>query len=113
MRTLPSDYTTSESDFTRWWKAAKGLMLSARVLWNELYPLLGPDTLADDRIDQVLAYWHSYLLLTAYAFENIYRAILTARGRSWREALKPSGGHGLTEHIGSVTALDQDEANLI
>ncbi len=79
----------------------------------ELYTLLGPDALADDRVHRLVAYWQSYLLLTAYAFENVYRAILTARGRSWRDALASKGGHGLAKHIASITPLNEDETSLV
>ena len=98
----------------RWLKAANGFMLSARVIWDELMPDFGADAFADNEaMDRVLAFWGSYLLLTAYAFENLYRAVLSARGSSWRVALGSKGGHGLTQQITSLTALDGDEANLL
>ena len=110
---LARDYEMRESDPLSWLRMAKGFMSSARVIWDELRPLLGPRGFADDNLDQLLAYWQSFLLLTAFAFENLYRGLLTSTGRSWREALAAKGGHALAKHIESVTRLDEDEANLI
>jgi hypothetical protein len=111
--TQRTDYDTKAKDTREWLRVGRGFMLSARVIWTELHPLLGPEGFADEHIDEMLAYWRSYLLLIAYAFENVYRGILVASGRSWPEALSPTGGHGLSKQIASVTTLNEDEANLI
>ena len=57
-----------------WWiKTANGLMLSAKLSWDALDPLLWSNPKKFGPIHQVVAYWNSFLLLTAFAFENLYR----------------------------------------
>src|SRR4051812_47362739 len=84
-----------------WVKTANGLMLSAKLSWDALDPLwrdltkLGP-------IREIVAYSNSFLLLTAFAFENLYRAILVGRGRDWRDVRKGKNSHALMEQLSSV-----------
>jgi len=113
MTDLTRDYLRKENDPALWLRSAKGFMLSSRAIWDNLFPLFGPTGLADQNINRFLAYWQSFLLLTAFAFENLYRGVLAATGKSWRDALSSKGGHALVKHITSITTLDADEANLV
>ena len=54
-----SDYAATESDAREWLRVGKGLMLSARVIWAELYPLLGPKAFDDAYIEPLMALWRS------------------------------------------------------
>jgi hypothetical protein len=60
-----------------------------------------------------VAYWNSFLLLTAFAFENLYRAILVTRGGSWRDVGKGKNSHGLVKQLSSVTTLTDEEMHLV
>jgi hypothetical protein len=106
------DYALRENDASQWLKTAEGLMLSASAVWEKL-PEFSAVTKSLATWPQVLAYWPAFLLLTGYAFENLYRGALIACGKNWRDALVRKGGHGLANHIGSITTLNEDESNLV
>jgi len=102
-------YDKLQADPARWLQTAQGLMLSAKLSWDAASPLMkgaGP-------IKPLVAYWNSFLLLTAFAFENVYRASIVAQGGNWRDALKDRGGHALLRHTSSLTELTDEEAQLV
>ncbi len=97
-----------------WWvKTANGLMLSAKLSWDALDPLLWRDPWRFGPVHVVVAYWNSFLLLTAFAFENLYRAILVARGGDWRDVRKGKNPHALVKQLSSVTTLTDEEISLV
>jgi hypothetical protein len=97
-----------------WWvKTANGLMLSAKLSWDALDPLLWHNPTKFGPLREVVAYWNSFLLLTAFAFENLYRAILVARGGNWRDVRKGKNSHALVKQLSSVTTLTDEEISLV
>jgi hypothetical protein len=96
-----------------WVKTANGLMLSAKLSWDALSPLLFRNPTKFGPIREIVAYWNSFLLLTAFAFENLYRAILVGRGRDWRDVRKGKKSHALVEQLSSVTTLNEEEMRLV
>jgi hypothetical protein len=97
-----------------WWvKTAHGLMLSAKLCWDALDPLLWHNPKKFGPIHVVVAYWNSFFLLTAFAFENLYRAILVARGDNWRDVGKGKTSHALVKQLSSVTTLTDEEIRLL
>ena len=60
----------------------------------------------------LVGYWNSFLLLTAFAFENLYRGWLVAQGRSWRE-LRGKRSHQLVRHLSEVVVLTDEERNFV
>jgi hypothetical protein len=96
-----------------WVKTANGLMLSAKLSWDALSPLLFRNPTKFGPTHAVVAYWNSFLLLTAFAFENLYRAILVGRGRDWRDVRKGKKSRALVEQLSSVTTLNEEEIVLV
>ena len=96
-----------------WVKTANGLMLSAKLSWDALSPLLFRNPTKFGPIGEIVAYWNSFLLLTAFALENLYRAILVGRGRDWRDVRKGKKSHALVEQLSSVTTLNEEELGLV
>jgi hypothetical protein len=76
-----------------WVTNADGLMLSAKLSWDALAPLVWCDSPKFGQIREIGAYWRSFLLLTAFAFENLYRAIRVASGSDWRDVRKGKKRH--------------------
>jgi hypothetical protein len=88
-------------------------MLSAKLSWDALNPLLWRDPMKVGPIREIVAYWNSFLLLTAFAFENLYRAILVGKGLDWRDVRKGKKSHALMEQLSSVTTLNEEEIGLV
>lgn len=84
---LTDTYKNVESDAIRWLDTARGFMMSARLIWSKLTPLFDDGFPHHSRHAEMFAYSQSFLLLTGFAFENLYRGMLTASGSSWRKAL--------------------------
>lgn len=99
---LTDTYKNVESDAIRWLDTARGFMMSARLIWSKLTPLFDDGFPHHSRHAEMFAYSQSFLLLTGFAFENLYRGMLTASGSSWRKALGTKGGHALFKHLSGV-----------
>src|SRR4051794_4761241 len=110
-------YRQLESNAERWLEKAEGLMLSAEVVWDKITPLWRL-FFSDNRnvraiLKQFVGYSNSCFLLTAYAFENLYRGTLIACGKSWRDALKGRESHSLFKHLSGITDLTEEEGNFV
>lgn len=67
-----------------------------------------------------LAYFHSFMLLTGLAFENLIKGILIGRCKTIvnQESIDTShwggkSGHGIEELARKVTSISSDESNLL
>lgn len=109
---IVTDYEQRQKS-SSWVKTANGLMLSAKLSWDAVSPLLFRNPTKFGPIREIVAYWNSFLLLTAFAFENLYRAILVGRGRDWRDVRKGKKSHALVEQLSSVTTLNEEEMRLV
>jgi hypothetical protein len=96
-----------------WIKTANGLMLSAKLSWDALDPLLWKRPFNPGSLHVVVAYWNSFLLLTAFAFENLYRAWLVANSRDWREVRRGGNSHALVKQLSNITKLSEEELRLV
>jgi hypothetical protein len=114
MSNLADTYKSVESDPIRWLDTARGFMMSARLIWKQLAPVFDDDVPKENQHEEMFAYSRSFLLLTGFAFENLYRGILTASGTTWQKALETKGGHGVFKHLSSVATpkLSADEQYL-
>jgi hypothetical protein len=115
MTNLTDTYQNLESDAIRWLDTARGFMMSARLIWSKLTPLFDDGFPLQNRHAEMFAYSQSFLLLTGFAFENLYRGMLTATGSSWRKALDTKGGHALFKHLSGVATpnLSEEEKYLV
>jgi hypothetical protein len=62
--------------------------------------------------EQQLAFMHSFMLLTALAFESAIKGLAVAQGIDWR-TLREDGGHGLSHYVARVTSVSNDELDLL
>ena len=113
MSNLADTYRNVESDPIRWLDTARGFMMCVRLIWNKLAPLFDDGFPPQKRHAEMFAYCQSFLLLTGFAFENLYRGMLTACGSNWQKALYAKGGHALFKHLSSVATLADDEQYLV
>ena len=91
-------YKILEKDAANWLETAEGLQMSARLSWDALRALstVPPSESREGR----LAYIQSYMLLTAFAFENICRGIATlTKPDGWRYLANRRGGHDLSSVV--------------
>jgi hypothetical protein len=106
-------YELLASDALNWLERAEGLRLSADVIYaafEEVMPL--SQTLPGIR-EKKLAFIQSYMLLTAIAFENLLKGLAVIGDPAGWRRLQDDGGHGISTFAASVTALSDEERDLL
>jgi hypothetical protein len=110
----PADtYRIAENDPMLWLENAECLRLSAQLSWDGMQKIMRRSPAEGDIRMRQLAYVHSFMLLTAHAFENLCRGISVARKEDWRLLIGDKGGHALKKHVSSITSLSTDESYLV
>ena len=96
----PADtYRIAENDPMLWLENAECLRLSAQLSWDGMQKIMRRSPAEGDIRMRQLAYVHSFMLLTAHAFENLCRGISVARKEDWRLLIGDKGGHALKKHV--------------
>jgi hypothetical protein len=104
-------YEVLATDPIAWLKKAELLRRAARLSWHALAKLHGkpPALVSEER----MAYVQSFMLLTAFSFENLIRGIAVANGVTFTSVLQHKGGHALKNDLSKLAVLSDAEGNLI
>ena len=106
-------YELLASDAPNWLEQAKGLRLSADVIYAALQKIIPLSQTLPGIREKKLAYVQSFMLLTAAAFENLLKGIAVAEHPNGWEKLKSDSGHGISDFARTVMQLSDAESNLL
>ena len=107
-------YDVLQTDAYNWLEMAEGLQLTAGLIWEAHRPLRGTSPAVADTRVKILAYIQSFMLLTAFSFENVYRGIASVtKPEGWKYLLKWKGGHSLAGPIAEFITIDDRERDLL
>lgn len=105
-------YKVLETDAVNWLEMAEGLRMSAQLSWDALWTVQGQPP-AEVRQDK-MAYAASFMLLTAFALENICRGIATITEETgWRFLADARGGHILSKDVPKFIKITEKERDLL
>jgi hypothetical protein len=105
-------YKVLETGAVNWLEIAEGLQTSAKLSWDALWSLSNqpPAEVFRDR----MAYMASFMLLTAFAFENVCRGIATlTKEEGWKYLRKHGGGHKISHAVPEFVSVSDDELKLL
>jgi len=108
----PSTYRLIENDPLSWLEQAEGARMSAEVIWPHSVEARSHHPSGAGIREKQLAFMHSFMLLTALAFESLIKGLAVAKGIGWR-TLKEDGGHGISTYVTRVTAVSDAEPELL
>lgn len=111
LREAENHLSQMKTDPLAWLRQAKHLKTSADVIlvaWESA--IKKPIHLMTTQ-HEMLSFSKSYMLLTAFAFENLFKGILNGRNSS-NTTVTASGGHGIVQMAKEITALAPDEIDL-
>jgi len=109
-----SIYTRIEKDAFLWLEQAEGSLMSADVIFRALAEVLPTSQTIPGIREKKLAYIHSYMLLTAIAFESVLKGLAVAQKKDWR-LFRDEGGHGISNYAEKITKtkLSDTESKLL
>ncbi len=111
-RNAEDDYSLREQDPYLWLEEARGARLAADVLYSALKGVMPKSQTEPGVREKKLAYMHSFMLLTALAFENLLKGVAVIhKPDGWKR--KGRGGHDIYNHACEYTDLSQTEADLL
>jgi hypothetical protein len=105
-------YKLLETDAANWLETAEGLQMSAKLSWDALWALsrVPPSESRQSR----LAYMQSFMLLTAFAFENVCRGVATlTKAEGWKYLANYRGGHDLSSVVSEFVSISAEERDLL
>ena len=108
----PSTYSLIENDPLSWLEQAEGARMSAEVIWPHFVEARSHHPSGAGIREKHLAFMHSFMLLTALAFESLIKGLAVAKGIGWR-TLREDGGHGISAYVTRVTAVSDAELDLL
>jgi hypothetical protein len=106
-------YELLASDAPNWLEQAKGLRLSADVIYAALQKIIPLSQTVPGVREKKLAYVQSFMLLTAAAFENLLKGIAVAEDANGWQRLKSDSGHGISDFARALIQLSDAESNLL
>ena len=107
-----SIYTRIEKDAFLWLEQAEGSLISADVIFGALTEVLPMSQTIPGIREKKLAYIHSYMLLTALAFESVLKGLAVAKKVDWR-SLKNDGGHGISDYARRLATISDAQFELL
>lgn len=107
-----SAYSQIENDPLLWLEQAEGARISAEVIWPHFVEAWSHHPSKAGIRENQLAFMHSFMLLTALAFESLIKGLAVAKGIDWR-TLREDGGHGISAYVSRVTAVSDAELDLL
>ena len=107
-----STYSLIENDPLSWLEQAEGARMSAEVIWPHFVEARSQHPSVSGIREKQLAFMHSFMLLTALAFESLIKGLAVAKGISWR-TLREDSGHGIAAYVTRVTAVSDAELDLL
>ena len=107
-----SIYSIVESDSLAWSEQAEGAFMSAEVIFPRFMEARAQHPSLPGIREQQLAFMHSFMLLTALAFEGVIKGLAVAQGIDW-QTLREDGGHGLSQYVRRVTTVSDAELDLL
>jgi hypothetical protein len=105
-------YELLAGDAPNWLEQAKGLRLSADLIYAALQEIIPLSQTLPDVREKKLAYMQSFMFLTAAAFENLLKGIAVADDPTAWKRLSDSG-HGISDFAETVMPLSDAESNLL
>ena len=99
-------------DAQSWLAQAIQLKLSANVIYPECEKIRTYRQSTPGVRERMLAYSQSFMLLTAFSFENLLKGILYGRDPN-SKLVKSKGGHGIVQMAKGVTTLTPEELSLL
>jgi hypothetical protein len=106
-------YELLASDALSWLEQARGLRLSAEVMYGALQEVMPLSQTLPGIREKKLAYMQSFMLLAAAAFENLLKGIAVAKNPGGWKTLQEDSGHGISEFASAVMPLSDAESNLL
>lgn len=107
-------YNVLQSDAFSWLEVATGLRRSALLSWNALSPIWDRSQTLPGIGEDAFGYVQSFMLLTAFSFENVCRGIaVLTQPEGWKFLQKWSGGHALIEPIKIFISISDCECDLL
>ena len=96
-----------------WVEQADCLFISAKLSETALRAAMRkPATISNVRVEQ-LAFLDSFMMLTAFAFENLIKGLGVAKGMNWKTDFQEDGGHGIAAYVEKATTVSTDEKNIL
>ncbi len=101
-----------QDDPHAWVERADCLFISAKQAEIALKEAMTkPATFSDVRLQQ-LAFLDSFMMLTAFAFENLIKGLGVAKGKHWTHFHEQSG-HGIAAYAERATTVSAEERSLL
>ena len=109
MATPEETYELLEDDPLSWLEQARGAQMSAELIRTALDAIMPLSQSLPNIREKKLAYGHSFMLLTAIAFENVLKGLAVAKKpKSWR-----SVGHRIAALAKKITTTSPAELDLL
>ena len=108
----PSTYSLIETDPLCWLKQAEAARMSADVIWPHFVEARSHHPREPGSCEKQIAFLHSFMLLTALAFESLIKGLAVAKRIGWR-TLREDGGHGIAAYVTRLTAVSDAELDLL
>jgi hypothetical protein len=109
MATSDGTYELLEDDPFSWLEHAKGAQMSAELIRTALDAIMPLSQTLPSIREKKVAYSHSFMLLTAIAFENLLKGLAVAKKpKSWRSA-----GHRIAALAKKITTTSSAELDLL
>jgi len=102
-----------QRDPNAWVEQADALFLSAKLAQNKFMQVREiPAPHLDTRLQQ-LAFFDSFMMLTAFAFENLIKGLGVTKGMHWKNDFSDEGGHGIASYAHKVISTSAEEKDLL
>jgi hypothetical protein len=112
MNDAESTHDLMQNDTFMWLEQAEGSQMSASVIFNALAEVRPMSQTIPGVREMGLAYQHSFMLLTALAFENLLTGLAVAKKLDWRK-LPGATKHSMSNYVRSLTSVSDAEFDLL
>jgi len=102
-----------QTDTNAWVEQADELFLSAKLVESKFKDVQRMPALVSNFRQQQLAFFNSFMMVTAFAFENLIKGLGVAKGMHWKNDFGEEGGHGIANYVHKVTSVSAEEKDLL